>query len=764
MNATRSILTGALTLAALAGSALAQLAPGTGEQVKRNIARFHAPYFTDADRVPSYATEKIIATTAKNPPGVIVPTFEKLPDGRHRARIDITPGTSLYGTGEVGGPLLRNGRTVTLWNTDAFGYKPDSPSLYQSHPWVLAVRPNGTAFGVLADTTWRTEINLETGIDFIAEGNPFPLFIIERDTPQDVIKGLTELIDPMPLPPKWAIGFQQCRYSYNPESRVREIAQGFRDRKIPATVLWFDIDYMAGYRAWTFDPTQFPNPRQLNEDLGKQGWKRIWMINPGQKYDPSLSEAEKSAASKISPAMLAAWQAQADVAKGVRSTGDAIDAWVKDAKGQVYQGAVWPGMCVFPDYTSPAVRTWWAGLYKPFMDQGIDGVWNDMNEPAIFNVASKTMPEDNMHVGGLEPFGKVEPGNHARFHNVYGMLMAKGTYAGIAAANPEKRPFVLTRAGYIGSQRYAATWTGDNSADWNDLEQSIPMVLNLGISGQPFSGPDIGGFNGSGPRDQAERALHFARWMGIGALLPFSRAHTAKGNVDKEPWSFGPETEAVCRMALERRYRLMPYLYTLFYEASLTNMPVARPVFFADPKDPALRGEDDAFLLGDALLVVPQLMPDGTRRPIEPKGTWRTIELVSTTPGTNATTTTNAHKDLPVLKLRGGAILPVGPIQQFTDEKPLDPLTLIVSLDAAGSAKGELYEDAGDGYGYKKGEFLTTRYVAATQGDSLVIDITGTDGQMPRPARKLIVQILTDTGSIITAEGTDGKPLTIKLK
>ncbi|MFO0491211.1 MAG: alpha-glucosidase, partial [bacterium] len=154
MNTNRSILTGALTLAALAGSALAQLAPGTGEQVKRNIARFYAPYFTDADRVPSYATEKIIPTTAKNPPGVIVPTFEKLPDGRHRARIDITPGTSLYGTGEVGGPLLRNGRTVTLWNTDAFGYKPDSPSLYQSHPWVLAVRPNGTAFGVLADTTW----------------------------------------------------------------------------------------------------------------------------------------------------------------------------------------------------------------------------------------------------------------------------------------------------------------------------------------------------------------------------------------------------------------------------------------------------------------------------------------------------------------------------------------------------------------------------------------------------------------------------------
>lgn len=758
-----SLVTCTLALTVLAGSAVAQLTPGKGEQVKRNIARWYAPYFTAADAVPSYATMKKIEATSKDAPGSIVPKFEKLPDGKHRLMIDIAPGTSLYGTGEVGGPLLRNGRTVTLWNTDAFGYKPDSPSLYQSHPWVLAVRADGTAFGVLADTTWRTTINLEQGIEFVAEGKPFPVYVIERDSPQEVIKGLTELIDPMPLPPKWAIGYHQCRYSYNPEARVREITKGFRDRKIPATVLWFDIDYMAGYRAWTFDPTQFPNPAKLNEDLGKEGWKRIWMINPGQKFDPALSESEKSAAKAISEKELAAWEAAAASAKRVRETGDKLDVWTKTADGKVYQGAVWPGMCVFPDYTQPAVRAWWAGLYKEFMAQGIDGVWNDMNEPAIFNVASKTMPEDNVHKGGEESFGTVQPGDHARFHNVYGMLMAKGTYAGIAEANKDKRPFVLTRAGYIGSHRYAATWTGDNSADWNDLEQSIPMVLNLGISGQPFSGPDIGGFNGNGPGDKAEKALHFARWMGIGAMMPFSRGHTAKGNIDKEPWSFGPETEVTCRMALERRYRLMPFFYSLFREASVTNMPVARPVFFADPKDMALRSEDDAFLLGDSILIVPQLMPDNSRRPVEPKGIWREFEIVSSKPGTNVLTQKNGNKDLPVMKIKGGSIVPMGPIQQYTDELKLDPLTLLVSLDANGAAKGELYEDAGDGYGFKNGEYALTRYVATSEGDTVTVDVAGVDGKMARTGRKVIVSIVTDTG-IVSAEGVDGKPIVVKLK
>ncbi|HYD00582.1 MAG TPA: TIM-barrel domain-containing protein, partial [Phycisphaerales bacterium] len=337
-----------------------------------------------------------------------------------------------------------------------------------------------------------------------------------------------------------------------------------------------------------------------------------------------------------------------------------------------------------------------------------------------------------------------------------GMMMAKGTYDGIKAALPDKRPFVLTRAGYIGSQRYAATWTGDNSADWNDLEQSIPMALNLGLSGQPFCGPDIGGFNGNGPQDAKERADHFSRWFGVGTLLPFARGHTGKGNIDKEPWAFGGETETACRLALERRYRLLPYYYTLFHQASKTNMPVVRPVFFADPADPVLRGEDDCFLVGADLLVVPSLQPDHSRVPVEPRadnGAWRAFELVGE----------NGNKALPVLKVRPGAIVPLGPVVQWTGEKPLDPLTLVVNLDDAGRATGTLYEDAGDGHGYRGGEYRLTTFVAERKGDNVEVSVKETEGNLAAPTRGLTVRVLTGAAEA-TAGSSDGRSITVPIK
>ena len=699
-----------------------------GEAVGKGIARFHAAYFTDADRTPSYALMHDVPATGALPADFkIRPVFSKAQDGRHAVRIELEPGTSLYGTGEVAGSLERTGRSVTLWNYDAFGYTPDYPSLYQSHPWVLAVRADGTAFGVLADTTWRAEVRLDGAIEFFGEGAPYPVFIIDRESPQEVIKGLAELIGTMPLPPLWAIGYHQCRYSYNPDARVREVADEFRKRKIPCDVIWFDIDYMNEYRVFTVDAKQFPDLKKLNTDLGAMGFERIFMIDPGIKMEKGYSVYD-------------------DAMKN--------DVAVRTASGEVFQGAVWPGMCIFPDYTRPEVRDWWAGLFKDFMAQGVSGVWNDMNEPAVFGTPTKTMPEDNVHKGGTETFGVVKPGPHLRFHNVYGMMMAKGTFDGIAAAVPGKRPFVLTRAGYIGSQRYAATWTGDNSATWNDLEQSIPMAINLGLSGQPFAGPDIGGFNGNGPRDKAERATLFSRWMGIGSLLGFSRGHTAKGNIDKEPWAFGPEAEVTCRQALERRYRLLPYYYTLFYEAHKTGLPVVRPAFFADPRDQALRAEDDCFLIGDDVLVVPQLMPDNSRVMIEPKGDWRPFELVGE----------GANPDLPKLKIRAGSIVPLGPVMQYTGEKPLDPLTLLIALDETNTANGFLYEDAGDGFGYQQGQFRRTHYTAKLDRNTLTLSIAKTEGQLPRPKRDIVVQVVLPGGKIAEGKGADGGNIRFDIK
>ncbi|MBL8999741.1 MAG: DUF5110 domain-containing protein [Phycisphaerae bacterium] len=727
--------------------------PMVSESIGDRIARFHASSETREAAHPSYALLGEPKSAPLTAAFSVTPVFGTS-DGKQAARIAFAPGTSLYGTGEAAGPLLRNGHRIVCWNTDAYGYGAGAESLYQSHPWVLAVRPDGTAYGVLADTTYRCVVDTAytnpNEILFIADGPAFPIIIIDRPTPQAVLTALADLTGRMPLPPKWALGYHQCRYSYFPESRVRDLAKQFRDRDIPCDVIWFDIDYMEAFRVFTFDRGHFPDPKKLNEDLHAQGYRTVWMIDPGMKSRPDPGPADRKPDDLAKDGPKAAEMRQLELSKyaAIMQSGDEADVWVKRADGKVYEGEVWPGWCHFPDYTSPHVRAWWADLYKDFMAQGIDGVWNDMNEPAVFNVKSKTMPEDNRHRGDpslIGPSGKPQgdkaADDHARYHNVYGMQMIRGTREGIVAANPQKRPFVLSRANYIGGQRYGATWTGDNSANWYHLETSIPMTLNVGLSGQPFIGPDIGGFAGNGDGDL------FARWMGFGALLPFARGHTGKENIDKEPWSFGPKHEATCKEAIARRYRLMPYLYTVFREASETGLPVARPVFFADPADPALRSEDDAFLIGGDVLVKAQVMPDGSRVPVLPKGAWRTFA--------------SGDHDLPELLLRPGAILPIGPDIEFVDEKPLNPLTLIVNLDPQGSATGTLYEDAGDGYGYQKGEYLLTTYTASRNpSGGVTVKVTKAEGSMPRPARDCTVKVIGENGAVWIGTGKDGEPIT----
>jgi alpha-glucosidase len=313
------------------------------------------------------------------------------------------------------------------------------------------------------------------------------------------------------------------------------------------------------------------------------------------------------------------------------------------------------------------------------------------------------------------------------------MLMVKASRQGILQANPDKRPFVLVRANYIGGQRYAATWTGDNTANWEHLEYSVPMALNLGLSGQPFCGPDIGGFVGDGD------GKLFARWMSVGALFPFSRGHTCKGTRDKEPWAFGKEVEDICRTALGRRYRLLPYLYTVFKDSSETGLPVMRPVFFADPHDPKLRAEDNAFLLGSDLLVIPKLAIDGGGNCAQPQGIWRSVTLLAD------------EANQPQLKIRGGAIIPLGRVVQNTTENSLDELTLVICLDVKGTAGGSLYEDAGDGFGYTRGDYRLTHYTAKRQGNRVIVEAHKEQGQMSMPKRKVHIELITDKGVIKTA-------------
>jgi alpha-glucosidase len=311
------------------------------------------------------------------------------------------------------------------------------------------------------------------------------------------------------------------------------------------------------------------------------------------------------------------------------------------------------------------------------------------------------------------------------------MLMARGTREGILAARPERRPFVLTRANHLGGQRYAAAWTGDNVADADHMAMSVPMVLNLGLSGQPFAGPDIGGYKGYGSPEL------YARWLGFGALLPFARSHTEKGVPAKEPWAFGPAVTATARRAIEARYRLMPYLYSVFREAAVTGLPVARPVFFADPSDPRLRTSDDAFLLGRDLLVAADMELDRPLVPVLPKGDWGEVREF------NRDESGARDPDLPRCFQRPGSIVTLGPRVQYVDERPLDTLDVLVCLDDAGTARGVLYEDAGDGHGHTRGEYRLTGLSARVEQGRVRVTAERRGGDLPfieRPIRVTIVE------------------------
>lgn len=669
------------------------------------IARF-VPPGVDTTRLPrSFAL--VQPMPPRDPvPGTwrVTPRFEGSAEV-WTARIETDVGTSLYGTGEVAGPLLRNGFVTEAWATQPFRIEPDgapvpnyddrSKSLYQAHPWVLAVRPDGSAFGVMADTTYRLGIDLRDGI-LLECGSPFPVIIVEGASPQNVVRRLAELTGRIELPPRWTLGYHQCRFSYHPDARVREIAREFRERKIPCDVVWVDIHYMDEYKVFTFDPEGFPDPKGTNDYLHEHGFRSVWILDPAVKVEQGYAVYEQ---------------------------GVAGDHFLKDADGREYHAWTWPGEAAFPDYTRPETRAWWRRLTTEFLMEGMDGVWVDLNEPSPILPPGTELPEDLEHRGG----GDIPQGTHGQYHNVYGLLMAKATYDAMRAARPDRRPFVLTRSNYLGGQRFAATWTGDNVASWDHLYWSVPMVLNLGLSGQPNSGPDIGGFAGT-PTPEL-----FARWMGVGAFLPFCRAHHALRG-DHEPWAFGPEVEESARTALARRYRLLPYLYTAFYEAATTGLPVARPLFFADPTDPALRDEDHAFLLGGDVLVQPQLEQEPGRDFPMPKGRWRAFTLAGEDPGSDP-----VH---PVLRLRAGAILPVGSGGQTTDEAFEGPLTLLVSLDEEGRAEGRLYEDAGDGFGYRSGDYRLTTYEAVYENGSVDIRIKSEEGHRPRSAHPVETIVL----------------------
>ena len=653
------------------------------------------------------------------------PSFYKR-DGKSMATIRLNNRTTntpsdLYGSGEVTGPLRRNGRTISLWNIDTPAYGVDGGShLYQSHPWVMGLRPDGSAFGIIADNTWKQTIKTtDDEVTFESEGPAFRVVIIERNSPKALMQALVHLTGTMELPPLWSLGYQQCRFSYHPDTRVKEIADLLRHHRIPCDVIWMDIHYMDAYKIFTFHPQEFPDPKGLNDYLHQKNFKAVYMIDPGVKVEQGYF---------------------------VDDQGSAADYWVKDRDGKPFVGNVWPGPCHFPDFTREEVRTWWATLYKDYMATGIDGVWNDMNEPSVFGGPDGTMPVDNQH-GSPMPSGSAAGNSHLRYHNIFGLNMVRASRQGLLLANPDKRPFILSRSNFLGGHRYAATWTGDNLSSVEQMKLSVPMSLTLGLSGQPFNGPDIGGFCENG------NAELLAQWTAFGVFFPFVRNHSIDGSVDQEPWAFDGKVLDACRTAIERRYRLMPYIYTAFREASIDGMPVMRPLFMADPKDLSLRSEEQAFLLGGDLMVTPRWAENV---PQPHNGSWQLLPLSSM----------SSYHDDPYqaeLRQRPGSVIPLANLAQSTTEMRTDSLTLLVCLDSDGKAYGQLYEDDGDGFSYRHGNYLLSNIEATLQKRQLTVTMSLAEGQFPTQARTLRIGYVKGA-RVQYSSWQQGNTVTMKVK
>jgi alpha-glucosidase len=585
--------------------------------------------------------------------------------------------THYFGLGDKTGPLDRRGRAFTLWNTDAYQFGPDSDPLYKSIPFVLGAEASGRSFGLFVDTPWRSQFDfgkVQGGtLSISSEGPGLDYYVLAGPDAHAVLSQYAFLTGPTPLPPQWALGFQQSRYSYMNEAEARAIVDRARADHIPLDALYLDIDYQDRNRPFTVNTKSFPDLPKLVGDFKALGVRTILITDlhiaaaPGQNYAPYDS-------------------------------GKAADLFVKRPDGADYVGEVWPGPAVFPDFSRPAARDWWGGLYTGYVKMGVAGFWNDMNEPAIFKVASKTMPEDVVH-RIEEPGFTPRAASHAEMHNVYGMLNGRATYEGLLKLDPNTRPFVLTRASYAGGQRYAATWTGDNTSSWAHLKLSVSQLANLGLSGFSMAGDDIGGYAGKAPSPEL-----LTRWIQVGAFNPVFRDHEEKGKPPQEVWVHGPEQEAIRKRYIEARYRLMPYLYQLAKEASQTGLPIMRPVFLEFASSLAEPQASEQFMLGPDLLVAPVTEPDPKPYRITLPGTgwydyWTGRQLAL---GVSAEQP--SLERMPVF-VRPGAILPHQPLVQSTAQTPEGPLELDVYPGK--DCRGTLYFDDGISLNYQRGESLS---------------------------------------------------------
>lgn len=634
-----------------------------------------------------------------------------------------------FGLGDRTGPLDRRNEAFSLWNTDAAVYQESTDPLYKSIPFFLIDRA-GVSSGIFLDDTWRTSFDFGKALpgiySFGAVNGLLNYYILYGPAPRQVVEGYAWLTGTPPLPPLWALGYQQSRYSYVPQARVLQVAARLRADHIPADAIYLDIGYQDKNRPFTVDKKLFPDFPGMVAQIHKENFHLITIVDlhianlPNHHYLPYDS-------------------------------GMAGDHFVHNPDGSVYTGVVWPGPSVFPDFTQQQSRAWFGTLYKHFRDMGVDGFWDDMNEPSIFSTATRTMPLDVVHRID-EPGFKTRTATHAEIHDVYGMQNSRATFEGLKALDPNLRPFVLTRASYAGGQRYAATWTGDNSSTWNHLRMTTPMIESLGLGGFAFTGADVGGFAGTPMPDL------LTKWMEVAAFQPIDRNHTELGTGNQEPWVGGPAQEAIRRRFVEARYRLMPYLYTLAEEASRTGLPMVRPLFLEYPdaapdKHPldTDRPASGEFLLGHDLLIAPSPFPDelDTYSIEFPSPEWYsywTGEKVAI-PQSNGVA---AAEPIPSIRMKpeldklpvfvhAGSILPIEPLVQSTNETPQGPLTLKVY--AGQDCSGSLYQDDGRTYDYQHGKYLRMKFTCSATQTGFEVRAAAQEGTYPAWWKRIRVEV-----------------------
>jgi alpha-glucosidase len=614
-----------------------------------------------------------------------------------------------YGLGEKAARLDKRRGEFVNWNSDTPGYSEGKDPIYQTIPFYMGLQ-KGAAYGIFFDNSFRSYFDFgkssQRYVAFGAEGGEMNYYFFYGPSMKKILARYADLTGHMPLPPMWALGNQQSRWSYYPDSLAEDVVRRYRQDDLPLDVLHLDIDYMQAYRVFTWDTTRFPDPKAFTERLKAQGVKVVTIVDPGVKYQPAERNLPAAGTPPKAPELVSQ-----DANYYVFNKGIEGNYFQKRKSGQLFIPKVWPGDSVFVDFTLGAARRWWGDLHRAYLDQGVAGIWNDMNEPSDF------VDQTGKNQMDVVSYDEGEYSTHAKNRNVFALLEARATFEGLERLAPDRRPYIITRAAYAGIQRYSTMWTGDTNSAWDSLALNLPMFETLGLSGEPFIGSDVGGFIGRGNGELLTRSYE------VSFLVPFCRNHKTIDGYDQEPWRFGTYYENIIRKYLKLRYRLLPFLYTTLEEAHRTGVPLFRPLLLNYQSDSNTENLDDEFMVGEDLLVAPVLKADVTGRTVYlPPGIWYDYWTGNRQRGGNMTQVDAPLEKVPMF-VRGGSILPLAPEMNYVGERPADPITLAIYPDDQGHASTALYEDDGVTPAYRNGVFRRTSVEVASAAGGWRIDV-----------------------------------------